>query len=445
MRRQTLLSREVQSSINDDGVGKEAGVAVTTGRAHQVELVESDGAIEVVDRVLGTWIARVEPASLDTREARGSLAFGTAVAGAFAQQLPGFRAAARTLADSSGGLRVVFSPDVQKGLLDGSFRLMEGAKVMPVAINGAGKITEIGTVVAPASFGGLGAAGGVGGGTLTAGAVLGAAWPIVLAGAVAAAAAYAEHRWLQERFSELESTVNRIEWRMRDDDFGVLEAATHLVDYLGGSGDAFALPTHHKIQLAVAHQQVESVYLSRRRFVERFKRLIEERQTEHEEKKGERRGWVKGVADQLAPGKGASEELSLFVAAMITRAKTMTASAGVLVGDGEAVMALRAIRDLHESLRRDYYDLYRRLRALARHAPEAPRWRRVVPLFDEDDRAAHALVSRLVAEMERTVGAAVPEMDEPLELPAALPEGLGDPTTLAERATEARSRVRGTE
>jgi hypothetical protein len=288
-----------------------------------VEIQQVDGRVELIDRALETWLVRFEPIGDAAISPAASVA-GSSVARSLTEAVPGLLAAL----PKDPGLRVVFSPDVQRGLANGSYRLMSGAKgTMPMAVGSAGKVVEIAKVPG-------GTAAGVSGGVaLGAGAV--AMWPLALAAGVAMAVSWREQRWLEKSFDSLRSAVQRIETRLRDDDFGRLEAADRLVELIAGDVLDGPLPPQFREELALARRDVESVYASRRRYVERFKRRLEARQTEHEARTGDRVAWQDETVREIAdPEAGVADELTLFTTAMFTRARVGAVTAAQLATTG---------------------------------------------------------------------------------------------------------------
>jgi hypothetical protein len=376
----------------------------------ELALVSTKEGLEIIDSTLGQWIVRFEAADFAPEMHERKSAIGNAVLQTFSSCLPHLSA---SLPRGGRGLRVVFSPEVQHALTAGTYRLMKSGGEMPVALDGAGKIVQIARVLP----GGAATAGG----GIALGATAVAAWPVALAAAVATAAAWAEQRWLEKTFNELRSYVGRIEARLRDDDFGTLEAADNLVELIRHDALGGSIPTFQKWRLAAAQQSVEAIYLSRRRFVERFKRSLEDRQTQYERERGTTVAWVDGVVDELGDGtKGVREELTVFLASMVTRARVTAASAAALASEGEAVSALKMIDRLETSLREDYHDLYRRLAALARQAPTTSTWKRLFPSHTAEAERAWEFVQSLSFEMQRSIGASLPERTEQLVLEADL-------------------------
>jgi hypothetical protein len=372
--------------------------------AQGLALVSCEGDLELVDRTLGTWLVRIE-AVPDATPSSGSSATSAAVVRSLCQAVPGLAAKLPT-----GGIRVVFSPEVRKGLASGTYRMMESSKgALPMAVDGSGKVVQIAKVAG-------GTKAGIGGGVALGGAAV-AMWPLALAAGVAMAVSWQEQRWLEKSLAGLRSAVQRLETRLRDDDFGRLEAADHLVELLADDVLDGPLPPQFREELAVARRDVEAIYASRKRYVDRFKRRLEDRQTAHESKTGERVAWqdetVKEVAD---PEAGVTDELTLFVMAMMTRARVGAVTAAQLSTTGDPIRAVRLVEQLHGDLARDYHDLHNRVAALARHDVDLARWRRLTGVGRGDAERAIAALRALDDAMEHAVGAQLPPRDEELVL-----------------------------
>lgn len=367
-----------------------------------ISIRQTDGIVELVDAQLDTWVVRFEPVEVEAQELR-SRAVAVGVASGLVQIVPGLR----ELVGDGAAMRVVFSPEIQRGLVDGTYRMASGG--LPMAVDSAGQIAGIAR-----SYGALG---GTAVGGLGVGAALTTVWPVVLAAGVATAAAIAQQRWLERTFGGLSDQLDRIETRLRDDDLGVLDATDDLVHLIASVGVS-PLPQQLREEVAVARRQVEAIYSSRRRFVERLKATIEREQTGHEEKSGERTAWAGDVAKHLSDS-SAVDELVVFIRAMVSRARIAAITAGLLVDEGAAIAALHLVNSVQDSLRTDYWDLQNRLKALATSTPDAPLWKRVVDRSAAERAASHA--TALSHALETAVGTRVPERDQ--ELAIIVPAG----------------------
>lgn len=326
----------------------------------------------------------------------------------------------------------MFSKETAKLLRSGAAELVQSSKgALPVARDvGSKSFVEIGKVASGTAV--------TAGSAATFGSLAVAATPVLVVAAIAAATAFAEQRAMERKFSELQRAMERLEIRLRDDDLGTLEAADRLVDHLQPDLADGSLAPQLGIELAIARREVERVYLSRRRFAERFARALEEAQKNKEDRSSDRvkSGWAGQVADELRDRKsGVVDELALFVQAMIVRARLGAVTAAVVAWQGDGDSALRIIDDLDQELKQDYYELYRRLRALARFGPEKP-WFKSLPglgalplLAGKDSEAAKQRVAGLVERMESLLGSAIEAHEQdvavivPARVLAALPPG----------------------
>jgi hypothetical protein len=170
----------------------------------------------------------------------------------------------------------------------------------------------------------------------------------------------------------------------------------------------------------VAHRQVEAIYRSRLRFVERFKVDLERWQVAAIGKDGKPVTWTPEVVKALIEDDSTTvAELVVFFQAMLTRARISTATAALLVTEGDAVSAFRIIDEVRSSVRHDYFDLHNRIAALARAEIDASIWKN--PFSSKDRKTAHEIVGLLAGNLDRSIGDHLPEPDEVVELvlPAA--------------------------
>jgi hypothetical protein len=383
-------------------------------------------SVEVVDPGTGSWLFRVEPLPEGTVEVQGdtgSVATLRATA-ALLEHLPALREVA-----TNRGVRVVFSKETTKLLRSGAVELVQSSTgLLPVARDAGTKaFVEIGKVV-PGAAVTAGATGAIGvggaaatvGGAATFGSLAVAAAPVLIVAGIAAATAYAEQRVMEKRFAEIQRAVERLEIRLRDDDLGSLEAADRLVDHLQADLAQGSVPPQLATELALARRDVERVYLSRRRFTGRFLGTLEEAQKRKAEKGSDRMrsGWAGEVADELRDRKsGVVDELALFVQAMVVRARLTAATAAVIASQGGGGSALRLIDDLDSELKHDYFELYRKLRALGRFGPEKSWWNALpglgsLPLLGgQEGEDAKRRVASLVENMESLLGRAIDAHD----------------------------------
>lgn len=407
-----------------------------------------DGVIRLESEATGSWIVELMP-RIDLAPAPSTVApppAALAVAQALATSLPELAgllqksapvagAGAEAIGEA-GDLIVRFSPEIRKGLLDGSYTLVRnGLRTLPKVRNtlnghfdetaevvGAiGATAAAGSAAVASGAGSAGVAGAGAAGAAGAAGVAGAtgitatvALPLVIAAGAALAASWAQQRWLEQTFAGVERALARIETRLRDDDFGTLEGAEALLEVIGDRAAFGDLAPQIRAELAVAHRQVEAIYRSRLRFVERFKVDLERWQVEAVRKDGKPVTWTPEVVKVLIEDDSTTvAELVVFFQAMLTRARISTASAALLVTQGDAMSAFRMIDDVRSSIRHDYFDLHNRLAALARNEIDASIWKN--PFSSKDRRKAHDIVSILSGNLDRAIGEHLPEPDEVAE------------------------------
>jgi hypothetical protein len=405
-----------------------------------------DGVIRLESEATGSWIVELMP-RIDLAPVPSATApppAAIAVAQALATALPelaGLLQKSGSVAGAGAGaigeagdLVVRFSPEIRKGIVDGSYALVRnGIRTLPKVRNTlTGHFDETaevvgaigataGTAAVVSSAGGAGVAGAGAAGAAGAAGVAGAtgitatvALPLVIAAGAALAASWAQQRWLEQTFAGVERALARIETRLRDDDFGTLDAAEALLEVIGDRAAFGDLAPQVRAELAVAHRQVEAIYRSRLRFVERFKVDLERWQVQAVRKDGKPVTWTPEVVDALIEDDSTTvAELVVFFQAMLTRARISTASAALLVTEGDAMSAFRIIDGVRSSIRHDYFDLHNRLAALARNEIDASIWKN--PFSSKDRRNAHEIVSILSGNLDRAIGEHLPEPDEVAE------------------------------
>lgn len=405
-----------------------------------------DGVIRLESDATGSWIVELMP-RIDLAPAPSAVApppAAIAVAQALATSLPELAGLLQKAAPSAGAgaeviggagdLIVRFSPEIRKGLLDGSYTLVRnGLRTLPKVrntLNGhfdetaevVGAIgATAGTAAVVSGAGSAGVAGAGAAGAAGAAGVAGAtgitatvALPLVIAAGAALAASWAQQRWLEQTFAGVERALARIETRLRDDDFGTLEGAEALLEVIGDRAAFGDLAPQIRAELAVAHRQVEAIYRSRLRFVERFKVDLERWQVDAVRKDGKPVTWTPEVVKALIEDDSTTvAELVVFFQAMLTRARISTASAALLVTEGDAMSAFRMIDGVRSSIRHDYFDLHNRLAALARNEIDASPWKN--PFSSKDRRKAHDIVTILSGNLDRAIGEHLPEPDEVAE------------------------------
>lgn len=319
---------------------------------HQIEVQQSGDVVRLVDAELGTWVLEaVALEAVPSGDGGVSEGMASTLVRSLAEAFPQLKA----VIGSSPGVVVRFSPQVERGLRNGTYQLMQtagGSKTVARSV-ASGQFVEHGTVVA-----------GVG--------LAGAAWPVLLAGGVAVAASMAHQRWLEEVFEGLEAGLARITQRLVDDDHGELDAAEQLIELIGSSAMLGAVSPLLVAEVAEVRRRVEAVYFSRRRYAARFKETLEARQlAAGMTKAGQPRTWTAEIARDLIDGdQGVIDELALFFRAMIARARLGAIAASMVIADGAYDVALRMLHQTKATMRTDYWDLQRRLDALANNEPE---------------------------------------------------------------------------
>lgn len=314
----------------------------------------ADGAIEIVDQILGAPIMRLEagPHRSSTIAGPSGMA-AVASLGAFAQTLAPVAAIVAGSA-RSGGMRVIFTPEVQRALADGTMRLVESSTgAMPTAVNTMGRFVETARVVPGAATGGIAALSGAG--------LAMALLPAAVAGAVA----YANQRHLDQKLKEIREAVDAVHQRMQNDDWGTLEAGAAIVSLLGGLPPHRDIPQQLRLELAVARQEVERVYRSRR--IEVRRRIIDVVRKETEGRSDPWQGEVSKIFDK----KGLDILIAQYLEAMVVRAKLTTATSLALAFDGEGEFAVRMLEDAQTELHGSYEELYRVMAKLAGKRPAA--------------------------------------------------------------------------
>jgi hypothetical protein len=423
-----------------------------------------DGAIRLESSATRSWIVelmpRVELSPTSSSSAPAPAAIGVAAAlGAALPELAGLLQTAAPAAQGvaragteAGDLIVRFSPQIREGLLDGTFELVRsGGRLLPRArnvltgqfdqtaevIGAAGATAAAAGVVAGSGGAGIAGAGAAGAaGTAGVAGAAGISAPVLLPLAIAAgaalAASWAQQRWLEQTFAGVERALARIETRLRDDDFGTLDGAEALLEVIGDRAAFGELAPQVRAELAVAHRQVEAIYRSRLRFVERFKGDLERWQVDAIGKDGRAVTWTPEVVKALIEDDSTTvAELVVFFQAMLTRARISTATAALLVTEGDAASAFRIIDDVRSSVRHDYFDLHNRLAALARVEIDASIWKN--PFSSKDRKKAHEIIALLAGNLDRAIGEHLPEPDQVVEfvVPASAFELAGDETAIS--------------
>lgn len=340
----------------------------------------------------------------DSDASRPSSAWLVAL-GELGTAVPHLAAAVRQAASADSGLVVEFSPEIVRGLQNGTFHLMQSAGgALPTAVNKAGRIVGQARVVGGSAGAGAGAAAvavAPGGAALAI-----AALPVL----VAVAASYAQQRQLEKALESIQAVVDRIEARLRDADFGVIDAAD---EYLRLAGDAIrqsgSLPDYLVTELASHRTIVEGLYRARARYVDRFKIELEVQQNQLEAAKGDPHPWVDVVIDGVKSGV-LDDELLLFVRSLMARSRLNTLASLTLAAEGHAEIALQLADQTVVEMRRAFFDLHRRLVPLARFAPEPTLLQRV-PGLGRSLQRTHSTIRALVEQLNVGVLPVIPDPD----------------------------------
>lgn len=252
---------------------------------------------------------------------------------------------------------VTFPPKALAALKSGDATLMKAADgTIPKAVS-----TSTGGVLSNARVVGQGGA-VVGGGAL---ALTG---PQLVPIVAAAGAAYLHQRWLDRTLGSINRGVLAIGQRLRDDDQGRLEAATgiaHASDRMLGRG---GMPQAQLLQLAQAKLDADAIYHSRRRLLDRFLTMLDEAQ--HDGGALPSDPWVGDAAKALEDPEHFQAEVTVYLHALVARARVSATLVSEIAAEGFGVDALIELGQLREELLDDFWPFQRRLRALARNAPD---------------------------------------------------------------------------
>lgn len=360
---------------------------------------------------LERWLCRIEPFEPAPDHAPAS-PLALLVLDRLTSELPDLL----TKFGGARALRVAFSPELSSGLRQGTHRLMATSKgAMPTAVDSSGRIAGQARVVNPT--GELG----------------GAALAGTLAMGVGAAAAIAQQRWLEETLSGIAATAERIEARLRDDDWGTLAHAEAIAHECWVAAERGSVPPQLAYELAIARSRAHAILASRRRWLTR---LIARMDTYRDEKRGDAAAstWVAAIVREFDdPGIGVMDELSLLVRALLAAGRADAATAAALVVDGYGADAVEVVSRSMASARDTYNELYRRFRPLARYEPDLGKVADFigrVPVVARKGLAAradetHAQAKAFFSYLDRHVGAVVEDDIDDSPLVVALPAELG--------------------
>lgn len=346
----------------------------------ELECRQSDASVEVVDTGLGSWVMRLSPTTATPSSSGRLVSSSVAAVGALAQSLTPVGAVVSVAANAGQSMQVAFSSATQGAIQSGALSLMSSPTgVLPMAVDSAGRIRELARVL-PA------------GGVIAGPALL----PILLPAAAAAAASYYQHQALQATLDGIHEVVDRIEERLRDDDWAVLEAGDDLPRTLVQTDGGWDVPDQLRMELAVSRQAVERVFRSRRRFAHQLVRKLDAHTV------GRPDPWTDKVR-KLVKGDHNWIEVSIFLEAMVVRARLTAATAFVLATDGEARASAALITNAVSELASSYDPLLKALEPLAGRRPDGRLLDRV-PGRRASDEDRFRFVGSLVGEMRAGIG-----------------------------------------
>ena len=353
----------------------------------ELECRESGESLEIVDPYLPDPIVRLKPTtSVDQPGGRVVTSSAAAVA-SLGEALAPVSAIISQTAAAGKSLQVAFTPSIQAAIDSGALHLMQGsAGQLPTAVDSLGRIRANAHVVQQV-------------GALSAGALL----PVLLPAAAAAAASYYQHQALQATLDGIRDVVDRIEERLRDDDWAVLEAGDELALALVSDERGWDVPDQLRMELAVTRQSAERVFRSRRRFAHNLVRELDA------DTFGRTDPWTDRVK-RLMKGEHNWIEVSLFLHAMVVRARLTEATAFILAADGDAQASSVLTRSSIEQLSASYVPLAKALAPLAERRPEAGLLDRI-PGRRASDEERFRFVGDLVQQMDAGVGQALRSLD----------------------------------
>lgn len=356
----------------------------------ELQCRESGSTLEVVDPALESWMMRLSTTTERTSSSGRVITSSVSAVGALAQSLAPVGAIVSSAAGSGQSLQVAFSSATQAAIQSGTLGIMSGSTgALPMAVDSAGKIREIARVVPS-------------GGVIAGPALL----PILVPAAVAAAASYYQHQALQATLDGIREVVDRIEERLQDDDWAVLEAGDDLARTLVLAEGGWDLPEQLRTELAVARQSVERVFRSRRRYTQMLVQKI------NNEIAGRPDPWTDEVR-KLVKGDHNWIEVSIYLEAMVVRARLTAATAFVLATDGDARAAAALTRSAIDELSASYDPLLSSLVPLAERRP-GERLLDRVPGRRSTDEQRFRFVGNLVGEMRSGIGQALGAVNDDL-------------------------------
>jgi len=356
---------------------------------------ETDTGVEVLDPGLGSWLMRLTPTTGPPSSSGRVVTASVAAVGALAESLPPVGALVSSAASGGQSLTVTFSAATQRAIHAGTLHLMMSPKgALPVAVDSTGRIRELARVNPT--------------GVVAGSALL----PVLLPAVAAAAASYYQHQVLQATLDGIREVVDRIEERLRDDDWAVLEAGDDLSTLLIQGDSGWDIPDQLRLELAVARQSVERVFRSRRRFTQQLVEKIDA------DTVGRPDPWTEAVRKLVKRGDNWIE-VSIFLQAMVVRARLTAATAFVLAADGEARASAAMTSSAVQELKTSYDPLLRSLEPLAGRRPDEKLLDRL-PGGRASDEERFRFVGSLVHEMRGGIGQALDAVhdDTALTIPA---------------------------
>ena len=347
--------------------------------SQSLEARDTGAGVEVFDPGLEARILRLRRSTDTSRPIPRIAVPSLAAVGALAQSLTPVASMVSAAALSGQALTVAFAPAVQTALSQGTLSLMQTASgALPVAVDSMGRIAGLARVM-PAT-------------AITSAALL----PVLLPAAAAAAAAYVQHQALQDALEEIKRRVDAILSRMRDDDWGTLEAADALAWSLVAGDGSFDVPSQLRAELAVARHSVERVFASRRRYVRPLLEAIAD------DTRGRPDPWTEPVK-KLVRSEDHWHEISLYVEAMVVRARMAACTSLVLAQDGDSQAAAVLTQRAAAELKAGYEQLEAVLSPLAGRRPDS-RWRDRVPVLGQSNVELFEFAVDLVDGLRKGIG-----------------------------------------
>jgi hypothetical protein len=250
----------------------------------------------------------------------------------------------------SGTYLVTFSRATTQALQKGDAVLQKGGQVVARDVP-TGQFMEIGAVAAGAG-------------------VAGVAWPVVLAGGVAVAAAAYSQWQLQKALEKIDSRLRGIQLSLFLDDVGVLMGSQALARDLIEAAQAGNIPHQLASELAVARREVDRVYFGKVQRLERFLSDVKNAQEAARRESADNEvTWAKNVVDSFGDLVEFENEILLFLRAMTCRAHLAAATAAVISYESDPSIAFDLLDRTESDLRTTLNEFDRHLSALVDHPP----------------------------------------------------------------------------